>query len=117
VSDTPRTTLLTDDAIADIWNVHVSDLPEYTMYERFVSAARAVEVAVREELEREVAALRKDAERLDWIECNVMNGKLEIAQSIYKTGYEFGFWQQGGPRAIVKSGTLRKAIDAAMEKK
>ena len=75
------------------------------------TAAALREYAATMDAERD--ALRADAQRLDWIECNVMNGKLEIAQSLFKRGYEFGFHQERKRGAFVGIGTLRQAIDAA----
>lgn len=64
------------------------------------------------ELEADVASLRVDAERLNWIESEVAKGRLEIARSLLGKGYEFGFWQPG-PNAKTHIGTFRAAIDAA----
>ena len=65
----------------------------------------------------ENAALRVDSERLDWIECRAMNGNIEIARSIMKTGYEFGIHAPEDTTVMVKNGTLRQAIDAAIGEK
>ncbi len=57
-----------------------------------------------------------DARRLDWIECRAMNGKVEIARSIMKTGYEFGIHAGSGMSCYVKTGTLRETLDMVIAK-
>jgi len=89
----------------------LEDPEDYHDDEMLQAAAALREYAGMLDAERD--ALRADAQRLDWIECNVMNGKLEIAQSLFKRGYEFGFHQERKRGAFVGIGTLRQAIDAA----
>lgn len=55
-----------------------------------------------------------DARRIDALEAMVREGKLEIAKSLYGSGYEFGHWHKSGPTARVFNGSLRAAIDAAL---
>lgn len=64
-------------------------------------------------LHAENEALQADAKRLDWLQNAADARKVELAKSIYKTGYEIGEWPS--LRVTVKSGTLRDAIDAAMQ--
>lgn len=56
-----------------------------------------------------------DARRLDWVESAASAGRLEIARSLLGSGFEFGFHPSGA--CMVKSGTLREAIDGAMGEK
>lgn len=70
------------------------------------------EKAIRELL-AENDALKADTERLDWIERQAQAQKIEIARSILGRGYEFGLWPEC--RAMVGTGSLREAIDAAKE--
>lgn len=62
-------------------------------------------------LRAEVEGLRADAARLDWLEACAKAQRVELARSIYKTGYEIGEWPS--MRVTVRSGSLRDAIDAA----
>lgn len=57
----------------------------------------------------------KDKERLDWLEKAADKQKIELARSILRTGYEIGEWPS--MKVTVKSGSLRDAIDAAMNTK
>ena len=67
----------------------------------------------RNRLAAENAALRKDAERLDWLERHLFEGKWDGTIGRPKS------WHMAGPyRHTLKTmhgDTLRKAIDAAME--
>ena len=64
------------------------------------------------ELERENAELRRDAERINWIETTVKRGgRLDIAVSLFGRGFEIG--EYAPSNATVASGPLRKVIDAA----
>ena len=62
---------------------------------------------------KELEALRKDAERLDWIEGQARARKIEIAKSLLGTGYEIGL--HPSLSVYVGSGSLRSVIDAAKE--
>jgi hypothetical protein len=55
-----------------------------------------------------------DADRLDWLQKAANARKVELARSIYKTGYEIGEWPS--MRVTVKYGSLRQAIDEAMQR-
>lgn len=62
---------------------------------------------------RQLAALQRDRERLDWIEgiAGQQRGKVELARSILGTGFEVGEWPS--MRVTVQAGSLRAAIDQA----
>jgi hypothetical protein len=57
--------------------------------------------------------LSREVARLDWIERLANAGRLEIAPSLLRSGFEFGMHRKAGTTCTVKSGTLRSAIDAA----
>jgi len=70
-----------------------------------------------ETAERERDAAMKDAGRIDWIASIVNDGKsdrMEIARSLLRAGYEFGWWESGKPIWFIGHGSLRQAIDAAI---
>lgn len=71
-------------------------------------------LALCDEIDRlraENAALRAG---FDWLERKARQRKLEIAPSIYGTGFEFGFWPEC--RAVVVSAkTLAEAVAKAQE--
>lgn len=73
-----------------------------------------IDLAARDDLiqklRAEVAALKKDAERLDWIESVARQKQVQIAQSLLKTGYEIAV----GMSVAVHHGSLREALDAAL---
>lgn len=54
-----------------------------------------------------------DRQRLDWLQKAADARKVELARSLYKTGYEIGEWPS--LRTTVANGSLRQAIDAAMQ--
>lgn len=66
---------------------------------------------------RELQSLRlalepaADSARLDWLERQILCGRFEIAQSLYRSGFEFGWHRKNGVFAEVSAGTLREAID------
>ena len=64
-------------------------------------------------LRAEAEALRKDAARLDWLQTAADARKIELAKSLFGGGYEIGQWPS--MRVTVKIGTLRDAIDAAID--
>ena len=66
-----------------------------------------------ERLRAEAEALRKDAARLDWLQTAADARKIELAKSLFGRGYEIGEWPS--MRVTVKIGTLRDAIDAAID--
>jgi hypothetical protein len=76
--------------------------------------------AQRDELRERLAQPEKepekttDADRLDWLQKAANARKVELARSIYKTGYEIGEWPS--MRVTVKYGSLRQAIDEAMQR-
>ena len=56
----------------------------------------------------------EDSKRLNWLEEQANRGRFELTASLYRSGYEFGFWPTTGPIAEVHAGNLREAIDKAM---
>ncbi len=67
--------------------------------------------------ERELAEARADAARINWIASIVNDDKsdrMEIARSLLRGGYEFGWWEGGKPIWFIGHGSLRQAIDAAI---
>lgn len=64
----------------------------------------------------ELEALRQDCKALDWIECRAMNGQVQIARSIMRTGYEIAVIEPGRMAVEVYAGTLREAIGKAAAK-
>ena len=64
-------------------------------------------------LRAEADALRKDKARLDWLQTAADARKIELAKSLFGGGYEIGQWPS--MRVTVKIGTLRDAIDAAID--
>lgn len=71
--------------------------------------------AQAQETERTRAELQKESARLDWLEQAARRRKVEIARSLFGTGFEIGEWPE--MRATVANGGLREAIDRAMEGK
>lgn len=53
----------------------------------------------------------EDGARLDWLEQAATVRKVELAKSLYGTGFEIGEWPS--MRVTVRKGSLRDAIDAA----
>ena len=63
-------------------------------------------------------ALKADARLLDWIECAAMNGQIQIALSILRTGYEIAVLELDKPMSVtVERGTLRQALTSRAAKK
>lgn len=58
-------------------------------------------------------ARHADSDRLDWVERRAMNGQIQIARSILRTGYEIAVLEPGKMDVNVYAGTLREAIDKA----
>lgn len=79
--------------------------------------ASVIQVKMQERGLRKLAeaSTLSDSEMLDWIECRAMNGNIEIARSIMKTGYEFGIHERPGNSVMVKIGTLRQALSSAIK--
>lgn len=65
----------------------------------------------------ELVALRQAAKALDWIECRAMNGQIQIARSVLRTGYEIALVERAGVAVAVYNGTLREALDKAAKEK
>ena len=71
-----------------------------------------------QELKAERDALKADARLLDWIECAAMNGQIQIALSILRTGYEIAVLELDKPMNVtVERGTLRQALTSRADKK
>lgn len=80
------------------------------------------ETQLRQELSETWELLRAEREArqgetamLDWIEKIAKQQKIEIARSILGSGFEIGEWPS--MLVTVRSGTLRDAIQAAMNRK
>jgi hypothetical protein len=82
---------------------------------RFVFSVSSGAPTLLTEAADEIERLRKDAERLDWLQRAADARKVELAKSLFGTGYEIGEWPS--MRVTVKSGSLRAAIDAALQAK
>jgi hypothetical protein len=61
------------------------------------------------ELREENVRLRR---AMDWLEAKARARKLEIAPSLYGTGFEFGFWPQCDAK-VVNAENLLEAVEAA----
>jgi hypothetical protein len=57
---------------------------------------------------------QQDAERIDWLEKFVTKNRVEIARSLYDSGFEFGWYPKNGPTAISRAGGIRVVIDEMM---
>ena len=69
-------------------------------------------------LQAERDALKADARLLDWIECAAMNGQIQIALSILRTGYEIAVIELDKPMNVtIERGTLRQALTSRADKK
>jgi hypothetical protein len=66
-----------------------------------------------EALRAELAEARRDSELLDWLEAFVAKNRVEIARSLYGSGFEFGWYPKSGPTAIARAGGIRVVLDAA----
>jgi len=64
-------------------------------------------------LKAELAEARRDSELLDWLEAFVAKNRVEIARSLYGSGFEFGWYPKSGPTAIARAGGIRVVLDAA----
>lgn len=64
----------------------------------------------------QIEALQDENRRLrsalQWLEDKARAGKLEIAPSLYGTGFEFGLWPQCDAK-VVNAKTLVDAVEAA----
>lgn len=83
------------------------------LWREAVASNLAVAIAEITRLRAEADALRKDKARLDWLQTAADARKIELAKSLFGGGYEIGQWPS--MRVTVKIGTLRDAIDAAID--
>lgn len=66
----------------------------------------------------EIEAAKADRANIDWLEsiCNdKVSDRIEIARSLLRGGYEFGWWSGGKPRFIIARGSLREALAIARQ--
>lgn len=100
-----------------------TDAASFMIFEGIAHRGEIVVPAAEcEKLERELAqakadlaAARKDSERLDWVEANIDTVTYDTWSGVTGSGVIVEKFKHGGGMVGYKEGNLRAAIDAAME--